>query len=1051
MTQNGLSDMRVAEHNGTDWIEIPSATVAGSDNFNGSAETSNRTVMVSGSRNFTLACVNTPKPRIKMSPPGPICGASSIPVTLTTSLSIVAPFTVNYTENGFPKSISPASFPATIPTLTAGGVYILTGFTYNFPAGTLQNGVYDNSSVTTYAVPTTAAAGPDQSLCGATSATLAANAPVSGIGLWSIISGAGGTIVSPTIPNSIFNGTNGSTYVLRWTISNGTCISTDDVTVSFPLLAAQPAAFTVSSAVVCQGTSGVIYTVPNDPSVTYAWSYSGTGATINGTTNSVTVDFNTTATNGTLSVTATNSCNTSAPQTIAITVNQLPVVNVGGAMASICQGGTTTVLGGSFSGGATSAVWSDGGAGGTFTNNAGGTPGTATYTASAALVSPVTLTLTTSGGSCGITSGNKLLTVSGTNTVTRTSAAGTDAQTVCINTAITPITYSTTGATGATVTNLPTGVTGSWAANVVTISGTPTVAGAALTYTVTLTGGCGTVTTTGTIAVTANNTVTRTSAVGTDAQTVCINTAITPITYSTTGATGATVTNLPTGVTGSWAANVVTISGTPTVAGAALTYTVTLTGGCGTVTTTGTIAVTANNTVTRTSAVGTDAQTVCINTAITPITYSTTGATGATVTNLPTGVSGSWVANVVTISGTPTVAGAALTYTVTLTGGCGTVTTTGTIAVTANNTVARTSAVGTDAQTVCINTAITPITYSTTGATGATVTNLPTGVTGSWAANVVTISGTPTVAGAALTYTVTLTGGCGTITTTGTIAVIPSVGTPIFTLGATSTRCLGAGSVTYTATATNSTGITYTLDAASVTGGNSIVAATGVVTYVAGWSGTSTITASAAGCNGPAIAIHTVTIIGTLVWTGTVSTDWNVAGNWSCGFIPDQTTPVQIPNVLNKPILSIGAAGAAQNVLIDNSSSLTVVGNTLQISGTITNNGTFDATDGTIEMTGSLAQNIGANVFTGNTIKNLIINNPAGVTLLGPLDISGILTAQIGNLTSGGNLTLLSTAVQTALINGAGSGNIIGNVTMQRYLPSGYGYKYFSSPFQSAL
>ena len=78
---------------------------------------------------------------------------------------------------------------------------------------------------------------------------------------------------------------------------------------------------------------------------------------------------------------------------------------------------------------------------------------------------------------------------------------------------------------------------------------------------------------------------------------------------------------------------------------------------------------------------------------ISPI--ATTGATGATVTNLPTGVTGTWAANVVTISGTPTVAGAALTYTVTLTGGCGVITTTGTIAVTANNTVARTSAVGT--------------------------------------------------------------------------------------------------------------------------------------------------------------------------------------------------------------------------------------------------------------------------------------------------------------------------------------------------------------------
>ena len=69
------------------------------------------------------------------------------------------------------------------------------------------------------------------------------------------------------------------------------------------------------------------------------------------------------------------------------------------------------------------------------------------------------------------------------------------------------------------------------------------------------------------------------------------------------------------------------------------------------------------------------------------------------------------------------------------------------------------------------------------------------------------------------------------------------------------------GSVTYDATATNSTGIIYSLDASSVTGGNSIDAGTGIVTFAAGWSGTSIITASAAGCNGPKTATHTVTVV----------------------------------------------------------------------------------------------------------------------------------------------------------------------------------------------
>ena len=50
-------------------------------------------------------------------------------------------------------------------------------------------------------------------------------------------------------------------------------------------------------------------------------------------------------------------------------------------------------------------------------------------------------------------------------------------------------------------------------------------------------------------------------------------------------------------------------------------------------------------------------------------------------------------------------------------------------------------------ETVCQFTAITNISLATTGAIGANFTGLPSGVTGSWSADVVTISGTPTVSG----------------------------------------------------------------------------------------------------------------------------------------------------------------------------------------------------------------------------------------------------------------------------------------------------------------
>ncbi|MHB9140314.1 MAG: beta strand repeat-containing protein [Paludibacter sp.] len=320
MTLNGLSDMQVAQHDGTNWTQLESSATG--DNYNGSAQTTSKILIpATGNYNYTLACTNTPKPKVKLSPPGPVCGTSGIPVTLSTSFTIYSPYSISYTKGGVAQTpLTPVSFPTTMPTDAIGAIYQITGFTYN--GGTV--GVFDATAVTAYAVPTTANAGPDQSLCGATSATLAGNTPTSGTGQWSIVSGAGGTVTNPTSPTSTFTGTNGSTYTLRWTISNGTCTSSDDVVIIFPLLAARPSAFTTFTTSVCQGATGVVYTVPNDPTVTtYNWSYTGgSGATITGTTNSVTVNYSNTATSGNLNVTANNNCNIiSSPRTIAITVS----------------------------------------------------------------------------------------------------------------------------------------------------------------------------------------------------------------------------------------------------------------------------------------------------------------------------------------------------------------------------------------------------------------------------------------------------------------------------------------------------------------------------------------------------------------------------------------------------------------------------------------------------------------------------------------------------------------------------------------------------------
>ncbi|MCG8698142.1 MAG: hypothetical protein MI922_08815, partial [Bacteroidales bacterium] len=338
MTQNGLTDMRVAEYNGSNWVEIASSSMG--NNYNGTVETNNRVTLSTGTREFTIACVNQPIPRARLAPTGPVCGTDGIPVTFTSSFPIELNYTLSYNKDGVPQTpVTISSLPYTLPTDAAGGDYTLTAFTYNNPpsAGPAVSGVVDASTVSVFATPTTAAAGTDQSLCGGTSATLAANTPTVGTGLWSIINGTGGTVVSPTVPTSDFNGTNGTSYTLRWTISNGTCESTDDVVINFPILPGQPSAFTTSSSIVCQNDAGVAYAITNDPLVSYNWSYSGSDVTINGTTNSVTLDFGSSATGGNLSVEAVNGCGTSAPRTMGITVTAQPTISLG-TDPEVCEG-----------------------------------------------------------------------------------------------------------------------------------------------------------------------------------------------------------------------------------------------------------------------------------------------------------------------------------------------------------------------------------------------------------------------------------------------------------------------------------------------------------------------------------------------------------------------------------------------------------------------------------------------------------------------------------------------------------------------------------------
>jgi hypothetical protein len=107
---------------------------------------------------------------------------------------------------------------------------------------------------------------------------------------------------------------------------------------------------------------------------------------------------------------------------------------------------------------------------------------------------------------------------------------------------------------------------------------------------------------------------------------------------------------------------------------------------------------------------------------------------------------------------------------------------------------------------------------------------------------------------------------------------------------------------------------------------------------------------------------------------------------------------------------------------------------------TFVNNGTV-----TYSMSGTPAAGIfmtnanGSSTPDVNTYNNLIINNPSGVTATSSIkSITGVLSVSDGNtLTTGGLVTLKSTAAKTATIAAIGTGIISGNVTVERYIPAG--------------
>ncbi len=125
--------------------------------------------------------------------------------------------------------------------------------------------------------------------------------------------------------------------------ATGSPATSNSITMTVNPLPAAAGAIT-GTAAVCQGATSVSYSVPAiTNAASYTWSYSGTGATISGSTSSITINFAANATSGNLTVYGTNTCgNGTVSENYPIVVNAVPTIT-GTTPGSRCGTGAVTL------------------------------------------------------------------------------------------------------------------------------------------------------------------------------------------------------------------------------------------------------------------------------------------------------------------------------------------------------------------------------------------------------------------------------------------------------------------------------------------------------------------------------------------------------------------------------------------------------------------------------------------------------------------------------------------------------------------------------------
>jgi hypothetical protein len=294
------------------------------------------------------------------------------------------------------------------------------------------------------------------------------------------------------------------------------------------------------------------------------------------------------------------------------------------------------------------------------------------------------------------------------------------------------------------------------------------------------------------------------------------------------------------------------------------------------------------------------------------------------------------------------------------------------------------------------------------------------------------ITGTPTTAQSATSYTVTADNGCTSTTANISIEVLASPAAPV------SSASSGVSYSGFTANWTTNGAASYLLDVATDASFTNLVS--GYNTLNVGNVGTYNVTGLGAGImyyyrvravNGSCISANSTSQSLTTTAISSITTgSWNATTTWNSGSVPTCTDNVTIANTHNVTLNSSG--NVSRNLTIASGGTLTVASGDLTVGCTLnntplTNNGTLTVSGGTLNVNGNL-NNVNASFFnqSGGTINvdgnagGVIANSvPSGTNIFG-FGTSG--TGATLNLT-GGTIVIVDPHVASSSAGGTSNGH----------------------------